>query len=127
MVVQLEAFAETWIWKDLPYAASQLRTTWLTSAVSPRSIWIHCGSLNALDQRVPLSPSTAAEAGKAAPSLDDAVVGFFRDNSVAARAGCAGTVRRAASSVSAATKAGRLTPPRRRSTAVIEAPRGLSS
>src|SRR5262245_34534886 len=44
-------------------------------AVVPRSTWIHCGSLNALDQRVPVLPSTAAEAGKVAFSVDDAVAG----------------------------------------------------
>src|ERR1035441_2213092 len=37
--------------------------------VEPRSTCSHCGSLKALDQRVPRLPSTAAEAGGAAVSL----------------------------------------------------------
>ena len=41
--------------------------------MAPRSTWIHCGSLNALDQRVPVLPSTAAEAGVPAFSVDEAV------------------------------------------------------
>src|ERR1022692_4903833 len=43
--------------------------------LDPRSTWSHCGSANALDQRVPVLPSTAAEAGKLALSVDDAVAG----------------------------------------------------
>jgi hypothetical protein len=39
----------------------------------PRSTWIHCGSLNALDQRVAALPSTAALAGVSADSELDAV------------------------------------------------------
>jgi len=39
----------------------------------PRSTSSHCGSENALDQRVPVLPSTALEAGKLAFSVDDAV------------------------------------------------------
>jgi hypothetical protein len=41
----------------------------------PRSTCSHCGSLNALDQRVPVLPSTAAEAGVPAFSVDEAVAG----------------------------------------------------
>ena len=37
--------------------------TWLIVSVDPRSTCSHCGSENALDQRVPVLPSTAAEAG----------------------------------------------------------------
>ncbi|MFD0592080.1 hypothetical protein ACFQZ4_05540 [Catellatospora coxensis] len=37
-----------------------------------RSTWIHCGSLNPLDQRVPVLPSNAALAGVPAFSADDA-------------------------------------------------------
>jgi hypothetical protein len=44
--------------------------------VAPRSTWSHCGSLNALDQRLPALPSTAAPAGKAAFSTDEAVAGL---------------------------------------------------
>src|ERR1035437_8876116 len=39
----------------------------------PRSTSSHCGSLAADDQRVPVLPSTAAEAGVPAFSIDDAV------------------------------------------------------
>ena len=53
-------------------------------ALAPRSTWIHCGSVKALDQRVPVLPSTAAEAGKVAFSVDDAVAGLPCDSSVAA-------------------------------------------
>src|SRR5437660_5081039 len=45
--------------------------------VEPRSTWIHWGSLNWLDQRVPVLPSKAAEAGKLAFSSDEAVAGWF--------------------------------------------------
>ena len=48
----------------MAYAASQFRTTWQIDCVLPRSTWSHCGSLNALDQRVPVLPSTAADAGR---------------------------------------------------------------
>jgi hypothetical protein len=44
-------------------------------AVAPRSTWIHCGSLNALDQRVPVLPSVALDAGVPPFSIEDAVVG----------------------------------------------------
>src|SRR5690242_2294676 len=39
----------------------------------PRSTSSHCGSEKALDQRVPVLPSTAFEAGKLALSVEDAV------------------------------------------------------
>src|SRR5262245_50181961 len=61
------------------------------AAVPPRSTWSHCGSLNALDQRVPASPSTLAAAGVPALSADDAVAGRPCDSRVAAYAGCDGT------------------------------------
>jgi len=38
----------------------------------PRSTSSHCGSEKALDQRVPVLPSTALEAGKLAFSVEDA-------------------------------------------------------
>src|SRR5258706_8058705 len=41
--------------------------------VEPRSIWIHCGSLKALDQRVPALPSTARLGVVPAFSLEDEV------------------------------------------------------
>src|SRR4051812_49220665 len=62
-------------------------------AVAPRSTWIHCGSLNALDQRVPRLPSTAEDAGKAATSEDDAVAGLPWDSRTGAAA-IAGTTTR---------------------------------
>src|SRR5712691_343399 len=43
----------------------------------PRSISSHCGSLNALDHRVPVFPSTAVEAGNEAFSVEDAVAVLF--------------------------------------------------
>src|SRR6266852_2463206 len=43
----------------------------------PRSTSSHCGSENALDQRVPVLPSTAAEAGKPAFSVEEAVAVLF--------------------------------------------------
>src|SRR5207302_8804491 len=39
----------------------------------PRSTSSHCGSEKALDQRVPVVPSSALEAGKLAFSVEDAV------------------------------------------------------
>src|SRR5580693_4473627 len=58
-------------------------------AVAPRSTSSHCGSLNALDQRVPVLPSTAADAGNDAFSTDDAVAVLPCDSRVAASALCA--------------------------------------
>ena len=55
-------------------------------AVAPRSTSSHCGSLNALDQRVPVLPSTAADAGNDAFSTDDAVAVLPCDSRVAASA-----------------------------------------
>src|SRR5258707_1005276 len=43
----------------------------------PRSTWSHCGSENCEAQRVPVFPSTAAEAGNVAFSSDEAVAGWF--------------------------------------------------
>ncbi len=62
MVVQAEASGETWIWNAVAYAVSQASTTWSIVAVAPRSTWIHWGSLNWLDQRVPGLPSVAVPA-----------------------------------------------------------------
>jgi hypothetical protein len=53
-------------------------------AVAPRSTWIHWGSVNALDQRVPVLPSTAAEAGVPAFSVEEAVAGRPCDSRVLA-------------------------------------------
>ena len=67
--------AETWTWNARAYAASQVSTTWQTVVEPPRSTRSHCGSLNALDHRVPVLPSTAAAAGVVAFSTDEAVAG----------------------------------------------------
>ena len=75
---------DVWIWNDLPNAASQLMVTSVMVAVAPRSTWSHCGSLNALDQRVPVLPSVAADAGVPAFSVEDAVVGLPCDSRVPA-------------------------------------------
>src|SRR5580704_3867947 len=44
--------------------------------VEPRSTSSHCGSENALDQRVVRFPSVALDAGQLGPCIDDAVVGW---------------------------------------------------
>ena len=76
----------------MAYAASHCSTTWVMEALAPRSTRSHCGSEKALDQRVPVLPSTAFEAGNVAFSVDDAVAGFPWDSSVdAAAARLAGT------------------------------------
>src|ERR1700730_14552928 len=43
----------------------------------PRSTSSHCGSENADDQRVPVLPSTAADAGKVPFSVEEAVAVLF--------------------------------------------------
>src|SRR5215470_2161634 len=53
-------------------------------AVDPRSTCSHWGSLNALDHRVPVLPSTAALAGVPAFSTEEAVAGLPCDSRVAA-------------------------------------------
>src|ERR1017187_8575018 len=77
MVVQVDPSGEVWIWNALPYAFSQFRTTWQIDWVEPRSTSSHCGSENALDQRVPRLPSTASWAGKPAFSSEEAVAVLF--------------------------------------------------
>src|SRR5258706_14873716 len=72
MVAQVALSVEVWTWKSLPYAASQLIVTWQIDWTEPRSTRSHCGSLAALDQRVPPLPSTADEAGVPAFSVVDA-------------------------------------------------------
>src|SRR5882757_6538595 len=73
MFVQVVPLADVWIWYAVPYAVSQLRVTPQMVCDAPRSTCSHCGSATALDQRVPVLPSTAAEAGKLAFSVEDAV------------------------------------------------------
>jgi hypothetical protein len=59
------------------------------SAGAPRSTCSHCGSENADDQRVPVLPSTAADAGKTpAFSLDEAVAGLPCESRVSAALAC---------------------------------------
>src|ERR1035441_9385989 len=77
MVVQVDPSGEVCIWNALPYAFSQFRTTWQIDWVEPRSTSSHCGSENALDQRVPRLPSTASWAGKPAFSSEEAVAVLF--------------------------------------------------
>src|ERR1700733_15177948 len=71
-------------------------------ALAPRSPSSHCGSLNALDHRVPVLPSTAAEAGNDAFSTDEAVAVFPCESRVAASALCAVPARNAAARARAA-------------------------
>src|SRR5260221_13416443 len=82
IVLQFVPSGVVWIWKAVAYALSQYRTTLLMVCVAPRSTSSHCGSLNALDQRVLRLPSTAFDAGYPAPSSDDAVAGWPWDSSV---------------------------------------------
>src|SRR5260370_41057723 len=74
MAVQLTPSGDTWIWYAFAAAVSHIRTTWAIVWVAPRSTCSHCGSLNALDQRVAVLPSAALAAGFPAFSTDDAVV-----------------------------------------------------
>jgi hypothetical protein len=76
-VVHWDALSETWTSNARPYAASQVRATRQTCWDDPRSTCSHCGSLNALDQRVPALPSTAADADVPAFSAEDATAGRF--------------------------------------------------
>src|SRR5436305_1265643 len=103
MLVQVVLSVDVWIWNDLPYAVSQFRVTWQMLCELPRSTSTHCGSLAALDQRVPVLPSTAADAGVPAFSMDDATTGWFCDSSVPAAE--AGPERPATSAPAASTTA----------------------
>src|ERR1017187_5497509 len=81
MVVQFVPSGDVWIWKAVAYALSQFKTTWLMTWVAPRSTCSHCGSLEALDQRVDRFPSTALDAGYP-DCTDDAVAGCPWDSRV---------------------------------------------
>src|SRR5258708_34741484 len=81
MVVQFVPSVDVWIWKALAYAASQSRVTLLMAWVAPGSTCSHCGSLKALDQRVPRFPSKAFDAGYPVAWIDDAVAGWPWDSS----------------------------------------------
>ena len=62
-MVQVELSLDTWIWNAVAYAASQRMPTLQICCWEPRSTSSHCGSLAALDQRVPGLPSVASGAG----------------------------------------------------------------
>src|SRR5258706_15981361 len=62
-VVPLDSSFDTSISYALAYAASQLSLTFVISAGDPRSMVIHCGSLNDEDQRGAGFPSPAVLAG----------------------------------------------------------------
>jgi len=91
--VQFVPSGDVWIWNAVAYAASHCSTTWVIEALAPRSTCSHCGSENALDQRVAVLPSNAAEAGVPAFSIDDAVAGLPCDSSVRRGARPAGRAR----------------------------------
>src|SRR5260221_364255 len=102
--VQFTASGDVWIWNALPYAVSQFSVTWQIVWLDPRSTCSHCGSLKALDQRVPGLPSTAFAAGNVAFSVDDALAGLPCDNRVdAALARLAGPATSARAAASART------------------------
>jgi hypothetical protein len=88
-VVQLVPSLDACSWNAVAYAASQYSWICVTVATWPRSTWSHCGSEKALDQRVPVVlPSTAADAGVPAFSVDEAVAGWpCESRPVAALAG----------------------------------------
>src|SRR5258708_3116321 len=86
IVVQATLSLETSIVYALPYAASQLSRTRDTAVTAPRSTLIHCGSLNADDQRVVALPSTARLAVLPAFSTEEAVAGLFKARLVPAAA-----------------------------------------
>ena len=83
-MVQFVPSGDVWIWNAVAYAVSHCSTTWLRVAVLPRSTSSHWGSEKALDHLVPVLPSTAAEAGKVAFSVEDAVAGCPWESRVAA-------------------------------------------
>src|SRR6266481_4342031 len=80
--VQFVPSGEVWTWNAVAYAASHCSTTCVIEALAPRSTCSHCGSENALDQRVPVFPSTAFDGGNEAFSTDDAVAGMPCDSRV---------------------------------------------
>src|ERR1700726_3348365 len=77
MGVQVVPSGEVWIWNAVAYAASQFSVTWQIVWLDPRATSSHCGSENALDQRVPVLPSTTALAGEPAFSVEEAVAVLF--------------------------------------------------
>src|SRR3954453_393688 len=85
-LVNVVPSVENWTVKAVAYAASQFRLTRLTAMVEPRSTRLHWFAENWLDQRVPVLPSVAAEAGVPAHSSDEAVVGLPCETTTSAAA-----------------------------------------
>jgi hypothetical protein len=84
----------------------------------PRSTSSHCGSENAEDHLVPVLPSTAADAGKVAFSVDEAVAVLFSATFVvpqvaAAALGAVAPIPETRTDTTSAAKANRLTAARR--------------
>src|SRR4030081_2823002 len=77
MLVQFSLSVDAWIWTAVAWAASQFSATWQMLWDEPRSTSSHCGSENAEDHLVPVLPSTAADAGVPAFSVEEAVVVLF--------------------------------------------------
>src|SRR6185312_14584036 len=98
---------------------SQLRVTWQMDWEEPRSTSSHCGSEKALDQRVPVLPSTAAEAGVPAFSADDAVTGLPCDSSTSAAAAGPATRNDASKAMRARNVPDRMRLPGRRDTCTV--------
>src|SRR5258705_4619152 len=99
MGVHVVPSGDVWIWNAVAYAGSHCSTTCVMLADAPRSTWIHCGSVNCDDHRVPVFPSTAADAGVPAFSVDEAVAGLPCDSRVdAASAPVAMTTAKVAAS-----------------------------
>ncbi len=90
----------------------------MIDAEAPRSTWIHCGSENALDQRVPVFPSVAFEAGNVAFSTEEAVVGFPCESKVEASA----AVTAVAEERAAPAVGGEFTEPARSATTLTSTP-----
>ena len=59
-MLQVALSLDTWTWKAEAYAASQRMPTLQICCGEPRSTSSHCGSLAALDPRLPGLPSVAA-------------------------------------------------------------------
>jgi hypothetical protein len=75
-LVKVVPLVENWTVKAVAYAASQFSFTLLTAVAAPRSTCSHWAAAKALDQRVPVLPSVAADAGVPSHSTDEAVVGL---------------------------------------------------
>jgi hypothetical protein len=105
MFVQAFPSGDVCTWKAVAYAASHRRMTCVMVAVAPRSTRIHCGSLKALDQRVPVLPSTALAAGVPAFSVEEARTGLPWESSGSAARAVPDTATTKAASKAATTPA----------------------